>query len=235
MDNIQGPKIISQEEIGRIWENGKYRVFLSHLAEFKKETATLKKELGLYGIFCFVAHEDIQPTQKWQDEIENALKTMDVLVALITVKFHESLWTNQEIGFAFGHDVPIIPVRLGIDPCGLIGKFQALSCTWETAAEELVKLLIKYDRMLDCYISAVAKCPFYDDATKLGKILPHIDRCSNTQVQAFIAAYNNNGQIYDSYAFNGTKPKFYGDGLAYHLERMTGRKFQIKQHTLSEA
>lgn len=204
MDNIQGPKIISQEEIGRIWEEGKYRVFLSHLAEFKKQTAALKKELGLYGISCFVAHEDIQPTKKWQDEIENALKTMDVLVALMTVNFHESLWTDQEVGFALGRDVPIIPVRLDINPYGFIGKFQAIPCTWENAAEELVKLLIKRDRMLDCYISAVAKCPFYDNATKLGKILPHINRCSNTQLQAFIAAYNSNGQIYDSFAFNGT-------------------------------
>lgn len=65
----------------------------------KKEAAALKDSLSIYGISCFVAHMDIHPTKEWQSEIENALSSMDSLVALMTKDFHNSLWTDQEIGF----------------------------------------------------------------------------------------------------------------------------------------
>jgi len=107
----------------RIWDNDCFRVFLSHKAEVKKEAAILKDKLKFYGISCFVAHEDIHPTKEWQNEIENALHTMDSFVALLTEEFHDSLWTDQEVGFAFGRGVPIISVKLGKDPYGFIGKF----------------------------------------------------------------------------------------------------------------
>jgi len=116
---------VSPAATKRIWEDDAYRVFLSHKAEVKKKTAELKDSLHLYGVSCFVAHADIRPTKAWQDEIENALSTMDAFVALLTPDFHESSWTDQEVGFAIARGVPIIAVKLGKDPYGFIGKFQA--------------------------------------------------------------------------------------------------------------
>ncbi len=52
---------------------------------------------------------------------------MDALVALITPDFHASSWTDQEIGWALGRGVPVIPVRLGADPYGFVGKIQAVT------------------------------------------------------------------------------------------------------------
>src|ERR1017187_3416876 len=118
-------------------------MFLSHKSEVKKETAILKDALRLFGIAAFVAHEDIHPTKEWQDEIENALATMDGFVALITSSFHESDWTDQEVGYALARSVPIIAVRLERDPYGFLAKFQALTANWESAPEGIVKLLIK--------------------------------------------------------------------------------------------
>jgi hypothetical protein len=117
----------------RIWGEAGYRVFLSHKTSVKRETAALKERLQPFGISCFVAHEDIRPTKAWQDEIVNALTTMDAFVALLTDDFHRSLWTDQEVGFALGRNVPIISVKLGKNPYGFIGKFQALSCDWKGA------------------------------------------------------------------------------------------------------
>ena len=87
----------------------------------------LRDSLDRYGVSCFVAHEDIEPTKEWQDEIEGALFSMDALVALLTERFSESCWTDQEIGIAYGRGVPVVPVRLGTDPYGFIGKYQALA------------------------------------------------------------------------------------------------------------
>ena len=107
---------------------------------------------------CFVAHKDIHPTKAWQDEIENALASMDALVALMTENSHDSDWTHQEVGFAFARGTPIIAVQLGKDPYGFIGKFQALSRSWLSAAEDIVNVLIKNDRMFSAFIQALRKC-----------------------------------------------------------------------------
>src|SRR5258708_5233918 len=93
---------VSATAIARIWRGDGYRLFLSHKSEDKVEVGKLKKQFRKYGISAFVAHDDIEPTQAWQKEIERALLTMDGLAALMTRNFHNSDWTDQEIGFALG-------------------------------------------------------------------------------------------------------------------------------------
>ena len=220
-------RVIPDPVASRIWDQNCFRVFLSHKAEVKKETSGLKDKLKLYGISCFVAHEDIHPTKEWQNEIENALHTMDSFVALLTDGFHDSLWTDQEVGFAFGRGVPIISVKLGKDPYGFIGKFQALSCSWDKAPTEIAKILIKKEPMLNAYIKAIQECPSYDSGNRLSELLPFIDRLTDSQIEKLINAFNENGQVYDSYGFNGKNPRYYGDGLPYHLQRITNIDFKL--------
>ena len=54
--------------------------------------------------------------KEWETEIESALFSMDVLVALLTDGFHDSNWTDQEVGVAIGRKIPVVPVRLGKGP-----------------------------------------------------------------------------------------------------------------------
>ena len=220
-------RIILPEIEDRIWGKDAYRVFLSHKAKVKKETALLKKKLNLFGVSGFVAHEDIHPTKEWQNEIENALFSMDAFVALMTEGFHDSLWTDQEVGVAFGRGVPIIAVKLGKDPYGFIGKFQALSCSWDDAAKEIVKILVKRNRMLNAYIKAVPACDRFDDGNTLSEILPFIDNLSDQQVSLLISAFNENGQVRESFGFNGKRPSSFGGGLPFHLNRLTGKTYEI--------
>ena len=74
-------------DIERLWEHGRPRIFLSHRATYKIETKRLKDELEKAGCAAFVAHEDIEPAQEWQIEIERALNSMDVLVAVLSPEF----------------------------------------------------------------------------------------------------------------------------------------------------
>jgi TIR domain len=109
------------------WEADYLRLFISHLATDKITANALKSSLHDYAISGFVAHSDIEPTKQWQDEIELALRTCDCLVALMIKDFHKSNWTDQEIGVVLGRDCLIIPVKMGQDPYGFIGKFQAMT------------------------------------------------------------------------------------------------------------
>ncbi len=139
---------VADTELDRIWHYpGYYRVFLSHKVSYKSETAKLKDALLKYGITCFVAHEDIEPTRAWQNEIENALYSMEAFVALLTPDYHDSNWTDQEIGVAIGRRLPIISVNLGIVPYGFIGKDQALNGLHLNAtmlAEKICNLFSKF-------------------------------------------------------------------------------------------
>lgn len=109
------------------WRKGMLRLFITHLATNRAYAAQLQEALLRYGISGFVAHNDIEPTQEWQTQIETALATCDALVALLHPNFHQSNWTDQEIGFAMGRGVPVFSVRFGNDPYGFIGRFQAFN------------------------------------------------------------------------------------------------------------
>lgn len=137
----------------RNWASGKeFRLFLSHLSKDKDKATRLKTCLAPRGISGFVAHEDIHPTLEWQNEIERALHTMDAFVAILTPGFKDSVWTQQEIGYALGRGVKIIALRMGEDPAGFISRQQALSRgsrTAEAVAEEIADLLLDDARTRD--------------------------------------------------------------------------------------
>jgi hypothetical protein len=121
-----------------------FRLFISHISKDKLIATRLKEALLRYDIAGFVAHEDIHPTLAWQDEIERALLTMDALIAVHTVGFAASIWTQQEIGYALCRGTKVISFKMGEDPTGFIGKHQALARrnrTAEQIAEEIDALL----------------------------------------------------------------------------------------------
>ena len=84
-------------------------------------------------------------------------------------QFHESDWTDQEVGFALARRVPIMAVRLGRDPYGFIGRFQGLSATWDNCVLEIAKLLIRHDRMFAAYVRALRRCPTWNTGKHAGR------------------------------------------------------------------
>lgn len=119
----------------RFWKPGYFKLFLSHLATYKKNTSLLKNALEQYGISAFVAHEDIEPAKEWQQEIEHGLYSMDALCAILMKGFKESNWTDQEVGVAVGRNVLVIPIIKDINPYGFIGKFQGFKAEGKGVSE----------------------------------------------------------------------------------------------------
>jgi TIR domain len=179
----------SSDDLARIWRPGFLRMFVSHKSEHKKEASDLKAKLLTYGISCFVAHEDIEPTQEWQDEIERALFSAHLMVLLLTDEFHHSNWTDQEIGVAIGRGIPIIPIRLGTDPYGFIGKFQALSGYGKAChklATEIVQIVGATQQLTDTFNEALLirfeYSESYDQANTVFKMLEERLAVANPQV-----------------------------------------------------
>jgi hypothetical protein len=225
---------VPAEALKRIWGPYHIRVFLSHKATFKVETSRLKRSFACCGIGAFVAHEDIEPTQEWQREIERALFSMDALVALLTPDFHDSCWTDQEIGVAIGRGVPLMAVRLGLDPYGLMGKGQGLGgCSWsdtDAIALKTFTLLSKRlsdkSRLFECALAAYAESDsFAESGWKVEHLLARFDDLTASQIDRVLSAYRANGQ--NKHSFNGM------DHLLPLLKQWTGKEWTVKDNELT--
>lgn len=103
------------------------RIFLSHRSDRTVAAQELADALGLLGFASFVAHHAITPTREWREEIQKALRSCDLLVAMVTDGFHDSEWTDQEVGWVLGRDLAIVPVSLdGTLPKGFLESYQAI-------------------------------------------------------------------------------------------------------------
>lgn len=224
---LRAKKHISNNALQRLWKSACVRAFLSHKAKHKLKAVELKDELERYGISCFVAHNDIEPTKEWIQEIENALFSMDVLIALMSEDFHDSYWTDQEIGVAVGRHISIIPVKIGKDPYGFIGKYQALSGVWtdiQKMAKDIFGIIVKQpatkEKTKRAAINAFKNSSSYGDSKLLvTNVLPHFKKLEESYIEEIITAFNENGQIYDSWSTRNRLPTL--------LYEWTGNQYYI--------
>jgi nucleoside 2-deoxyribosyltransferase len=184
------------------WRKGMLRVFLSHLSSQKLFTAELQEALIKYGISAFVAHNDIHPTDEWQDQIEIALATCDALVALLHKDFHQSNWTDQEIGFAMGRGVPTFAIRLGQDPYGFIGRFQAFNGISKSAGDLAKELFDVYrknkqtqETMSDLLVGLFEDSGSFAEAKRLMEYLEEIEHWKPSYSIRIASAVEFNSQI----------------------------------------
>lgn len=202
-----GLMLVSRKDVptkkqDKIWTPGHFRVFLSHKAEFKSETAQLKEAFGEMGISAFVAHNDIEPTAEWQTTIEEALFTMDVFIALMTENFHGSNWTDQEVGIAIGREVPIISVRLGRDPYGFIGKYQGMQGMGKNMrliANELFGILLNRpeikEKLKNAVIGRFCNADSWGQASWLMELIGRFHKLSPEQIHMLEEAPEKNDQV----------------------------------------
>lgn len=127
-------------DLDRIWKPNLIRMFISHRSSRKVEASNLANILKDIGISGFVAHEDIEGTQKWKNEILNALETMDCFLSLLSKDYYSSEWTNQEIGFAVAKKTPMFIYSLDKTiPIGFQMDDQAIL----KGENELIRIIIK--------------------------------------------------------------------------------------------
>jgi len=237
---VLGPKQAAEaamhdrEVMDRIWGNGAVRVFLSHRAEFKVQTAELQKALALFcGISSFVAHEDIHPTEEWMREIERALFSMDVMVALLSEDFPDSDWTDQEVGVAIGREVPLIAIRLGRDPYGLMGQWQGVGgCSWDKPQEMAMKILeilhkklADKSKLFEAALSAYASSESFDSSGwAIENLLSKFKTLTSEQVGRVMESYRENLQNMHSFKGRGL--------LVPLLKKWTGEKWVLQNEDL---
>lgn len=205
----------SKEKLSRIWQNPSFlRLFISHKVTIKTKAKELRDALDYFGVSCFVAHEDIEPTLEWQQEIENALFSMDVILVLLTPDFKDSDWTGQEVGVAIGRQVPIISVRLGMDPFGFFGKYQALPYSTTQPMKDLAQSIydllwsipILKPRLVDSLVSRFETSKGFCQSDALMNYLEKIDYASPEIIDRLSNAKESNRQVKEAFGVQKRLP-----------------------------
>jgi len=199
------------------WKAGHFKLFLSHLASFKSNTARLQQALKKYAITSFVAHEDIELSKEWQIEIESALHTMDAMATILMKGFKESNWCDQEVGFAVGKDVLIIPIRKGIDPYGFIGKYQGIQAQNKNigeVAEEVFQTIVKSaktrGKMLNAISNAIGQSTEVEDATEKVILLKSVNNIPQEVLDKIKISVTENTVLINSKTFINAINELFG-------------------------
>lgn len=174
------------------WKEGYFKMFVSHLSSNRERMSAMKANLDKWGISAFIAHEDIEASKEWRDEVEAGLETMEVLVAVVEPSFKESDWCVQEVGFALGRKVDIIPLRAGLDPFGFFGKYQGIQIKGkypEDVANEIAQTILKKpshrNKLLQCMTKAFATLQS-SQKTKLIKLLDSWSIATDEQLKSLL-------------------------------------------------
>lgn len=220
------------------WKPGLARVFVSHRDLYKKEARELGESLEEYGMSCFIAHDTITPLAEWRDEIIKGLETMEAMIVFMTDDFQDSLWCQQEVGYALGKSTPIVPLKLGSkDPPGFISHLQAIRASMDNpfaAAKGLFPLIGKalgrQERLNEVLITAFCESPSYSDTKeRFNRMEASVKSLTDAQLQQIVAAFAENGQLNGA----GHLTSKY-ERLRHFLENATRRKLTVSRGVISE-
>lgn len=229
--------IARPEDVG-LWRENSLRLFISHRDRHKVIARELSDSLEAYGISAFVAHDAIKPMREWQQEIMNGLMTMEVLLVLLTDDFHESEWTNQEVGYALGKGIPIVCVKVGsIDPKGFIASRQALKAPYNNmyeAASLIQRTLLneigQASRLKEILIGAFISSQSYIDAMKnLSRLTETTDKLTDAEFERIVKGYEKNDQLYTCAGIHNKNNWF-----KRYLQDTTGKELVFEGNKISE-
>lgn len=186
-----------------IWRDGQIRAFISHIADFKEFASSVAEALPSVGVQGFVAHETIEPSAEWQDEIERALRTAHVFVGLAHKGFSASWWTQQEVGWALGRELPIVMIRLGEDPHGFPAKVQSPSGLGRSPEEVATQIAVSLTRdptfgprLVDRFMAEVHHARSYVTAKEAALRVEAMGKLSEPLLDELGRAYLGNDQLY---------------------------------------
>lgn len=212
-----------------IWDKSCIRLFISHRDTHKVRAKELAEALKPYGISAFVAHDTIEPLEKWQKVILNGLDTMEIMLAFVTNDFHDSVWTNQEIGYALARNIPILSLKVeSKDPAGFTYDVQALKGSLDNVEasvtgiyKALCKALGNHSRMQSALVDAFIKSPDWSETTKrFSRMEAHVSKLTEDELQKILSGFASNDQLHGAvYLTNRNR-------LIDFLSKTTGEEFE---------
>ena len=102
------------------------KAFISYQTTDKVTAGLLKQELSNYNIDGFLAHEDLEVSDEWREEILKNFKKSPLFICLLSQSYLKSDYCIQESGMAVIANKKVIALSLdGTLPPGFLSVFQA--------------------------------------------------------------------------------------------------------------
>ena len=127
--------------------------------------------------------------------------------------------------------MPILPVRLGKDPYGFMGKFQGISGSGGThqIVESVFQYLFSNEKFrnfaIESFITALTNSGSFYRSNDLSKYFPEIDRLSLEQEEKLVQVFNSNKQVYGAFDIR--------DCIVESLKRTTGNDYELGTYRLT--
>jgi len=192
------------------------RVFLSYSSEEKELAGEIKDNLEAPWLEVFLAHEDIEPTEEWQEVIIENLKNCDIFIPIVSKNFRKSRWTDQETGIAFAHEKMIIPISHDLVPYGFIGKFQALKLSKKIpeSCDKIIEIIKMKDSKLkellaDCFVKSFVESTSFIESNEKAQLLESYEPLTKDQINKIIRGYVANSQINEAYGAKRVVKRLY--------------------------
>lgn len=203
-----------QQTTDRPWGTNPVAVFISHRHEDAPFVSEVRDFLATrFGIDAFVAHNDIDPSKKWRDTIREALSSCHFMVAVLHETFHESQWCDQEVGWAMGRGLPVMPVRRtphrGPRLDGFLEEHQDLvigpamqygTGAWWLASQIFERVLAEpktHAVGVRALAEAFVHSGSYDQTRRLWRLIEAVDHFDSEQLRRLEYAVQTNRQVYE--------------------------------------
>lgn len=205
-------------------EENKIQVFLSYSSDDSNLAGDIKENLEDINLEVFLAHEDIDPSSEWLEEILRNLKECDIFIPIISENFRNSKWTDQESGIAFILNKRIIPIRVDLVPYGFIGKYQALKLgdSISDCCDQIRDTILKTP---DYLIKAFVNSWSFHDANEKAELLSKYEEFTLAQINDIISGFINNNQIRGAWTARRVVKQLY-DNLNEFVSPELRRKFE---------
>lgn len=200
------------------WQPDHVRVFLSHSAAHKAMVGQVADALLGFGIHGFVAHDTMEESKPWADQIMAALRSAEGFIGLVHPEYSASAWCNQEVGWAYGRGIPCYFIRLGADPAGFPGHIQWPSGgvdTPATLAHRIVQWVVTTPglgtHIADGLLAELAAVSNYIDSGAISERLAGLGRLNPDQFARLDDIIRANDQVHGCLLAHRALEPFYRD------------------------
>jgi len=133
--------------------------------------------LELRGSTAFLAHDGIEISKTWREEILAHLKSCQALIAVVTPNFEKSTYANQEAGITLGRGKPVISPNFTKELPGFLESIQAVhvsEANLGAAVERAIKVI--HGREPTVYIEPAFKSTQEVEDIAIDELKRHIRR-----------------------------------------------------------
>ena len=174
--------------------------FISYQTSDKQIAGKMKDILSIYNIDSFLAHEDIDVSEEWREEILKYLKKSSIFICILSKNYLESSYCMQESGIAVIKNMTIISLSLdGTTPPGFISKYQSKKIDpVRLTIHDIIPGLMKMEKneRIKLLIDIIGDSKSYREAERNYEyILPDLDELNDKQAEDLLDKVLYNGQI----------------------------------------